>query len=99
MSSETLFLLLGTFFILMACYGVLRFSNLYTQMHAATKAATVGAGFIFIAVILHFNASRITTQALLTIFFLFITAPTAAHCLARVHFLKEKKKTPPKSSP
>ncbi|MDF5382581.1 monovalent cation/H(+) antiporter subunit G, partial [Vibrio parahaemolyticus] len=37
-----LFLCLGTLLTLVASLGVLRLPDLYTRMHAATKAGTVG---------------------------------------------------------
>jgi multicomponent Na+:H+ antiporter subunit G len=39
-------LLLGALFSLIAAIGVLRLPDLYTRMHAASKAGAVGGGLI-----------------------------------------------------
>ncbi|MCV6069585.1 monovalent cation/H(+) antiporter subunit G, partial [Escherichia coli] len=45
-----LFLCLGTLLTLVASLGVLRLPDLYTRMHAATKAGTVGVSCLLLAV-------------------------------------------------
>src|SRR5690606_23261435 len=45
-------LLVGALFVLLATIGVLRLPDLYTRMHAASKAGAVGGGFILLAVAL-----------------------------------------------
>lgn len=35
-------LLLGSFFVVIASVGIVRMPDLYTRMHSATKAGTVG---------------------------------------------------------
>ena len=44
------FLIVGAGFSLLAAAGIYRFPDLYTRLHAATKAGTVGAGFVLLAV-------------------------------------------------
>ena len=43
------FVLIGCVFSLLAAIGVLRFPDLYTRLHAATKTGVVGAGFVLLA--------------------------------------------------
>ncbi|MEF1306491.1 monovalent cation/H(+) antiporter subunit G, partial [Vibrio owensii] len=43
-------LCLGTLFTLIASLGILRMPDLYTRMHAATKAGTVGLASLLLAV-------------------------------------------------
>ena len=45
-----LLLCIGSLFILVASVGILRMPDLYTRMHAATKAGTVGLTSLLIAV-------------------------------------------------
>ena len=45
-------MLVGAVFTLLAAIGIVRLPDLYTRMHAASKAGSVGAGFILIAVAL-----------------------------------------------
>lgn len=71
----------GALLVFLAGVGVLRFSDLYARMHAATKATTVGIGLIGIAgaVAIDGGAAKI----LLAAAFIFITAPSAAHFIGR----------------
>ena len=45
-----LLVVLGAGFSLIAAIGVLRLPDLYTRLHAASKAGAIGAGLIFLAV-------------------------------------------------
>ncbi len=45
-------LIIGAIFSLGAAIGLLRLPDLYTRMHAASKAGTLGAGFGFMAIAL-----------------------------------------------
>ena len=45
-----LLLCIGTLFFLIASLGVVRMPDLYTRMHAATKAGTVGVAALLLAV-------------------------------------------------
>lgn len=73
----------GTFFMLLAGLGILRMPDVYTRMHASTKAASLGVGLILIAAAIYFGDLAVVTRALLTTFFIFLTAPVAAHMLGR----------------
>ena len=46
-------LVVGSLFSLLAALGLLRFPDLYTRMHAASKAGTVGSGLLLLAAGLH----------------------------------------------
>ncbi|MBI2131838.1 MAG: monovalent cation/H(+) antiporter subunit G [Candidatus Tectomicrobia bacterium] len=81
-------LLIGAFFMLVAGVGLIRLPDVYSRMHAATKATTFGMGGILSAVILFFQAAHVATHAILAIFFLFLTAPVAAHLIARAAYRK-----------
>ena len=76
-------MIVGALFSLIAAIGVNRLPDLYTRMHAASKAGTVGSGLLLLAVGLH--AADIATfgRALAGIVFFVLTAPVSAHLLAR----------------
>ncbi len=79
----TLFFLgVGLFFMLVAALGVLRMPDLYTRMHAATKASTLGISGIALAALVYLGDYTATTRVILIILFFFITAPVGAHALA-----------------
>ncbi len=77
------FLLLGGFFALVAGLGVLRLPDVFTRMHASTKAGTLGSSFILVGAAFHFGALTITAKVTLTILFILLTAPIAGHMIGR----------------
>ena len=80
-------LLLGAAFMLVASLGIFRMPELFTRMQAATKSSSLGAGLMLLGVVACFGDVGITTRALATIVFIFLTAPVPAHMLGRVAYL------------
>jgi multicomponent Na+:H+ antiporter subunit G len=76
-------LLVGAAFALVGALGVIRFPDVYTRMHAASKAGTLGSGFCLIAVALAGSSVDVTTRAIAAVLFFVLTAPISAHLLAR----------------
>jgi multicomponent Na+:H+ antiporter subunit G len=56
------------------------------RMQAATKAATLGAGCMLLAVAIHFGELTVVARAMLVTAFVFLTAPVAAHMIARAAY-------------
>jgi multicomponent Na+:H+ antiporter subunit G len=83
---SSILLVVGGAFMLLAGIGVVRMPDLFMRMQAATKAATLGAGCMLLAVAVHFGELAITTRALMVIAFVFLTAPVAAHVIARAAY-------------
>lgn len=79
-------LLAGATFGALAGLGMLRLPDLYTRMHAASKAGAVGSGFILLAVALAGFDGPVALRALLGILFVLLTTPLAAHLLARAAY-------------
>ncbi len=84
---STAFLAIGALFSLIAAIGVVRFPDLFLRMHCSTKSATLGVSFIMLGAALHFGDLVSFTKALATIIFILVTAPVAAHVLARAAYL------------
>ncbi len=80
-------LLAGTFFMFVAAVGLLRMPDVYMRMSSTTKASTLGASFLMLAVALHFDDPGVTGRALAIIAFLFLTTPVAAHMIGRAAYL------------
>ena len=72
--------------MLVASVGLLRLPDVYCRMHAATKATTFGMGGILLGASIIFQSVTVTTQAFLAVFFLFLTAPVAAHLISRAAY-------------
>ena len=81
-----LLLVLGSLFCFVAALGMLRLPDTVIRMHAATKAGTLGAGLIMIAVAFFYADLGITLRALAAITFLLLTAPVAAHLIGRAAY-------------
>ena len=79
-------LLIGALFSLLAAIGVLRLPDLYTRLHAASKAGAVGAGLMLCAVALVSADGAVALRAALGIVFLLLTTPVSAHLLARAAY-------------
>lgn len=78
--------LFGGLFGLLAAVGVLRFPDLYTRMHAASKAGSLGTGLVFLAIALIAFDLPVVARSLFGVAFILLTAPVGAHLLARAAF-------------
>ena len=81
-----IFLVLGGILTLVAALGVLRMPDLFLRMHAATKAGTVGVSSIAIGIMIHFGTLTVISRGVLVIAFFLLTAPVAAHMIARAAY-------------
>lgn len=76
-------MLIGSLFCLLAALGILRFPDVYTRLHAASKAGPLGAGLILLAVAFASGDWSIAVRSIIGLLFLIFTAPVSAHLLAR----------------
>ena len=81
-----LFVIAGSFFMLVASLGVFRMPDLLTRMHATTKSGVLGAGLIMCGVMLFFIDSSVTLKALAVMAFTTLTSPIAAHAIGRAGY-------------
>lgn len=81
-----LLILLGLFFLALGVIGLLRFSSAMNRMHATSKASTLGVGFTVSASVLKFYPDGVYLSAVLVLLFMFMTAPTGAHMIARASY-------------
>ncbi len=79
-------ILIGALFMLLAALGLVRLPDLLTRMHATTKAATLGATLIMLAVAIHFAQVAVVARAFGVILFIMMTAPVAAHVIGRAGY-------------
>lgn len=81
----SLFLVLGAIVMLIGSIGLAKLPDFFTRLHAPTKASTLGVGCILIASMIYFSfdVGHLTLKELLISVFLLITAPIAAHMLAK----------------
>jgi multicomponent Na+:H+ antiporter subunit G len=77
-------LITGASFTLLAGVGALRFPDLYSRMHAATKATAFG--FVLIAVGADIQLVQGRAKLLLAIALVLLTTPVAAHLVGRLSY-------------
>jgi multicomponent Na+:H+ antiporter subunit G len=76
-------LLCGSLLSAIAALGILRFPDVYTRLHAASKAGPLGAGLILLGVAFASGDWAIAVRCMLGLVFLLVTSPVSAHLLAR----------------
>jgi len=76
-------IVVGSFFLLVGTIGLLRLPNVYNRLHATSKATTLGASGIALAAWAYFGPGGAGLKALVTVVFLFLTAPTGGHMISR----------------
>jgi multicomponent Na+:H+ antiporter subunit G len=84
-------LLAGTFFMTVACVGLLRLPDVFCRMHAAGKAGTLGVSLVIVAASIDLVAVgwSVPLRGLLAIFFQYLTTPAATHLLARAAYVTQ----------
>ncbi len=84
--NETLgliFISIGLVFDLIGCFGLLRMPDVYNRLQATTKCVTLGTSSILLGVLFFKGFGPTGIKAILVGVFLLLTAPVAAHALAR----------------
>lgn len=82
-----LLMLGGTIFMAVAAIGLMRLPDLYTRMHAVTKAGTLGVGLVLLSAAFAFADVSVATRALVALLFVLFTAPVSAHMIGRAGYL------------
>lgn len=80
----SIFLIFGSFFMLVGSIGMVRLPDLFMRLHAPTKSSTLGLGSFLIASMIFFAfQSRFGFAELLITLLAFITAPVSANLIAQ----------------
>lgn len=78
----------GVFFMVVSSVGLVRLPDLYTRVHAAGKAGTLGIVGVLLGVGVYYIANpSVVFEMVALVAFFFLTAPVAAHMLDRAAFL------------
>jgi multicomponent Na+:H+ antiporter subunit G len=81
--ASVIVVVVGAFFCALAGVGLLRFPDLYTRLHAASKAGPLGAGLMLLGLGIASGDPLTFAKCLVGMIFLLLTAPLSAHLLAR----------------
>ena len=80
---------LGVLILTLALWGVLRMPDLYSSLHAASKAAALGLAPILIAA--GIENGTILLRGLLVLGFLLLTTPVSSHAIARGYWRQQSR--------
>ncbi|MFH1354714.1 MAG: monovalent cation/H(+) antiporter subunit G [Candidatus Omnitrophota bacterium] len=76
-------IVIGLGFNFFGCLGLVRLPDVYNRLQAATKSVTLGTCSILLGLFLFKGFTAGGIKAMLCIGFIVLTAPVAAHALAR----------------
>ncbi len=77
----------------MSIIGLMRFPDIYTRLHAATKTTTFGSIFVVLAIVIknivYFDQASltITIHSIVALLVIIFTNPISAHAIARASLL------------
>lgn len=78
-----LLITIGIAFDIFGCIGLVRFPDVYNRLQASTKCVTLGTIMLLVGVALLAAQGPISAKAIICAVFILITAPTAAHAIAK----------------
>lgn len=87
----TILIALGLAFATAAIVGLLRMDDVYAQLHAAGLITGPALILVLLAALASGDA-EIVTSALLILLFVLVTAPLAAHGIARAHHERNRER-------
>lgn len=85
---------LGSFFAFAGSLGIVRLPDLYTRLHASSKAVTLGVGGVAVGSLLMGPSLATGAKILLSVIFLFFTAPISSHAIGRAGYYSGVKMCP-----
>ena len=78
-----IFLLTGSFLGISGGFGILRFPDFFTRLHAAGVTDTLCAALILLGLMMQAGWGLVAVKLFFIILFVSFTSPVAAHALAR----------------
>ena len=78
-------IVVGLAVMTLGVYGIVRFPDVYTQLHASSKAAFLGVSVLLVATALGGGPS-ILARVVLIVALLAVTTPVAAHAIAQAAY-------------
>jgi len=82
----SLLLLASVGFVLLACVGLYRFDDVFSRIHAATKATTLGVILVAAATALALRDPGDTAKLAIAAVLQMISAPVTAHVIGRAAY-------------
>lgn len=81
-------ILIGSILSVISAIGIIRFPDIYSRAHAATKTTTLAVLIALIGAFVYFwfGESFISVRLILGIIFVFLTAPVSGHLILRASY-------------
>ncbi|ARQ05779.1 MULTISPECIES: Na+/H+ antiporter subunit G [Staphylococcaceae] len=81
-------ILTGSVMALISAIGIIKFNDVFTRSHAATKSSTLAVLLTLSGVLLYFyiNENFLSFRLILGILFLYLTSPVAGHLITRAAY-------------
>ncbi|MGH4049949.1 MAG: monovalent cation/H(+) antiporter subunit G [Clostridium sp.] len=86
---STIFLFGGLFFFMVGTLGIIRFPDVFTRAHSASKCDTLGAMLCLCSIIILEGFNMISLKILLILLFVWIANPTATHLIAKGEYTRQ----------
>lgn len=83
-------MIIGCFFFLAGTLGVLRFPDLFSRLHALTKADNLGLGFIAAGVALHIASPWAAVKIFIIWLLTLLASSTSCYLIARFQKKQEQ---------
>jgi len=80
---SSVFIIIGTFFMLISSIGLIRLPDFYIRNSASTKALALGIGLILFGIVVYYNQIEIFIELSAIFFFIYLITPLSAHIIAR----------------
>lgn len=83
-----LIILFSSLISLLSAIGIIRFRDIYSRAHAATKTTTLAVLITLVGTFIYvtFGEGHLSVRLLLGILFVFITAPVSGHLILRAAY-------------
>src|SRR5699024_6265996 len=90
-----LLILIGSIISVISAFGIIRFPDVYSRAHAATKSSTLAVLLTLVGAFLFFwmTDGTVSVRLILGIVFVFFTSPTAGHLIIRAEYKSKVKMT------
>ncbi|MHA6250569.1 Na+/H+ antiporter subunit G [Oceanobacillus sp. CAU 1775] len=84
---------IGSLMALVSAIGLIRFKDVYTRSHAATKSSTLGVLLTLTGALLYIIGAEgyFSVRLVLGIIFVFLTAPVSGHLVTRAAYRSKVK--------
>lgn len=92
-----IFIVSGSFFAIVGAFGILRFPDFWSRLHAASISDSAGVILLLLGMAMQAGLTLVTVKLFIILAFLFITGPTSTHAVANAAFvsgLKPKSQLP-----